>query len=66
MSENFNIISSIEGRQGGCPFNLQAMKDFNNIILDCEVSDIWVVRPNFSWNRGSLWQRFDCALFNLN
>lgn len=37
FSSDFNIISSNNERQGGSAPNLQAMKDFNSMILDCHV-----------------------------
>ncbi|PKU77601.1 integrator complex subunit 11 [Dendrobium catenatum] len=40
------------------------MKDFNGMIMDCNLIDIGFTDNNFMWNRGHLWQRMDRDLFN--
>ncbi|PKU59819.1 hypothetical protein MA16_Dca027794 [Dendrobium catenatum] len=40
------------------------MKDFNDMIMNCNLIDIGFSGNNFTWNRGNLWQRLDRVLFN--
>ncbi|KAI0511688.1 hypothetical protein KFK09_012320 [Dendrobium nobile] len=40
------------------------MEDFNDMILNCNLHDIGFLGNNFTWNRGTMWQRLDRILFN--
>ncbi|PKU74940.1 hypothetical protein MA16_Dca020712 [Dendrobium catenatum] len=61
---DFNAITCTSERMGGSNPSHRSMNDFNNIILSCNLIDIGFVGDKFTWNRGHLWQRLDCVLFN--
>ncbi|KAI0504691.1 hypothetical protein KFK09_015644 [Dendrobium nobile] len=55
---DFNIISNASERNGGCRPNIKAMEEFNAMINECNLQDIGFLGSPFTWNRGSLCQRF--------
>lgn len=66
VSGYFNIISIASKRHGGYTQNANAIKDFNNMVLDCNLVDIGYIGNNFTWNNNRVWQRPDKTLFNLS
>ncbi|KAL0923443.1 hypothetical protein M5K25_007500 [Dendrobium thyrsiflorum] len=61
---DFNSICNTGERIGGCTPKTQAMEDFNNMIMDCNLVDVGFSGNAFTWNRGCMWQRLDRILFN--
>ncbi|KAI0513597.1 hypothetical protein KFK09_009624 [Dendrobium nobile] len=61
---DFNCITNSSERIGGNSPHLLAMEDFNDMILNCNLHDIGFLGNNFTWNRGTMWQRLDRILFN--
>ncbi|KAI0511114.1 hypothetical protein KFK09_011737 [Dendrobium nobile] len=61
---DFNCITNNSERIGGNSPHLLAMEDFNDMILNCNLHDIGFLGNNFTWNRGTMWQRLDRILFN--
>ncbi|KAI0493588.1 hypothetical protein KFK09_023707 [Dendrobium nobile] len=61
---DFNIISHAGERRGGNPPNVGAMDDFNDMISNCNLSNIGFSSSSFTWSRAKMWQRLDRILFN--
>lgn len=63
VGDDFNTIYNPSKRLGGSNLIYQAMDDFKNMILDCNIINIGFSRNSFIWNKGNMWQHIDRVLF---
>ncbi|XP_071924898.1 uncharacterized protein [Coffea arabica] len=61
---DFNVVSSMEEREGGAPANGRNMEEFNESMFKCGLSALDFDGSKFTWTNGSIWQRLDRALVN--
>lgn len=61
---DFNVISSLEEREGGALTNGRNMEEFNTSMFKCGLSSLNFNSSRFNWTNGSVWQCLDRALVN--
>lgn len=63
---DFNAYTCVEDKSGGADVNRGSMKDFNDCIVDCELSDLIFSGPRFIWSNGRVHERLDRCLVNTD
>ncbi|XP_061363608.1 uncharacterized protein LOC133307174 [Gastrolobium bilobum] len=60
---DFNAILKASEKIGGKDLCYKSMEEFNQCLIDCEISDLGYKGPDFTWKRGRLHERLDrvCA-----
>ncbi|KAK6791450.1 hypothetical protein RDI58_010531 [Solanum bulbocastanum] len=66
---DFNVITDIAEKMGGCPYNMKKSLDFIGVIEACGLLDLGFNGPKFTWSnqRGihfRIWKRLDRAMVN--
>lgn len=62
---DFNIFTSAKEMVGGLPINAINMEEFNSSMFRCGFSFVDFDDHPFTWTNGTVWQRLDRALVNL-
>jgi hypothetical protein len=63
---DFNEILFSHEKEGGNPRPLNFMQNFRDVLTDCNLHDIGFVGDQFTWRRGRIRERLDCALANTH
>ncbi|XP_019225728.1 PREDICTED: uncharacterized protein LOC109207293 [Nicotiana attenuata] len=68
---DFNVISSIEEKIGGIPYQINKSLDFLSMIDDCGLTDLGYYGPRYTWSNGRgpcsiVWKRLDRGMVNDN
>lgn len=66
LAGDFNSITSSIERDGGAAINQRACSEFVNCIEECGLIDMGFSGAPFTWSRGTLKQRLDRVLCNLD
>ncbi|XP_049378372.1 uncharacterized protein LOC125843202 [Solanum stenotomum] len=66
---DFNMITSIEEKQGGVPYNMNKSFDFLSVIEACGLMDLGYSGHHFTWcnqraTEARVWKRLDRAMTN--
>ncbi|XP_012857145.1 PREDICTED: uncharacterized protein LOC105976424 [Erythranthe guttata] len=66
---DFNVIKTLDEKQGGSNAHMTGMQDFNDFLVDARLTDASFVGNIFTWSnnqRGQnlIWQRLDRILLN--
>ncbi|XP_049399717.1 uncharacterized protein LOC125863742 [Solanum stenotomum] len=66
---DFNVITDIDEKLGGIPYNMRKSLDFIGVIEACGLMDLGFNGPRFTWSnqRGinfRIWKRLDRAMVN--
>ncbi|XP_012846985.1 PREDICTED: uncharacterized protein LOC105966965 [Erythranthe guttata] len=66
---DFNVIKTLDEKQGGSNAHMTGMQDFNDFLVDARLTDAGFVGNIFTWSnnqRGQnrIWQRLDRILLN--
>ncbi|XP_012845938.1 PREDICTED: uncharacterized protein LOC105965938 [Erythranthe guttata] len=66
---DFNVIKTLDEKQGGSNAHMPGMQDFNDFLVDARLTDAGFVGNIFTWSnnqRGQnrIWQRLDRILLN--
>ena len=67
--EDFNVITSINEKYGGMPYNVNKSLEFINIIEACGIMDIGFSGQHYTWcnqrsGEARVWKRLDRAMVN--
>ncbi|XP_061357222.1 uncharacterized protein LOC133301586 [Gastrolobium bilobum] len=63
---DFNSYLRAEEKTGGLDPHWISMRDFQNCLVDCDLSDIGFKGPSITWKSGKLFERLDRACSNGN
>ena len=66
---DLNVITSVEEKHGGVPYNMRKSIDFIAVIAACGLLDISFSGQNFTWSKKRginqrIWKRLDRAMVN--
>ncbi|XP_020592225.1 uncharacterized protein LOC110032805 [Phalaenopsis equestris] len=64
LGGDLNCVASPSERRGGRPPSLSAMNRFNDFLSDAALFDLGYQDLDFTWRRGSMWERLDRMLGN--
>lgn len=61
---NFNAYTCKQDKFGGAEANWAAMKDFNDCMDECGLTDLGFSGPKYTWSNGHVQERLDRCIVN--
>ncbi|EEF46434.1 conserved hypothetical protein [Ricinus communis] len=66
LAGDFNVYCSLDEKVGGLPARHSKCKELQDNMDKCSLMDLGILGPKFTWERGLLKERLDCAVCNMN